>query len=185
MTTPYQKHKHKWRKCTKCVLCEQRRKVVLARGILPCDVLLVGEAPGVSEDIIGKPFCGPAGKLLDRVISQGFDGQVDYAITNLVACYPKEAKASGDGEPPREAMVACQDRLREFHNLCNPKQIVCVGTLAQKWLPKALTGVWLGMYTDMLHPAAILRLDASQRPLAIKRSIVILEEVAANLDVPF
>jgi uracil-DNA glycosylase len=50
-------------------LCPLARKVVLARGTLPCDVLFIGEGPGVSEDVTGRPFVGPAGSLLDHIVN--------------------------------------------------------------------------------------------------------------------
>lgn len=71
--SPFQVHTARWEGCTACPLCEGRSKVVLARGRLPCDVLFVGEAPGESEDALGVPFIGPAGKLLDRIVSEALD----------------------------------------------------------------------------------------------------------------
>lgn len=54
--------------------CAGASKVVLYRGDLPCDVLLVGEAPGQSEDTSGIPFDGPAGQLLDRIVRKASEG---------------------------------------------------------------------------------------------------------------
>lgn len=60
-------------------LCGQATKVCLARGAVPCDILFIGEAPGQSEDALGKPFCGPAGKLLDQLINESVN---QYATCN-------------------------------------------------------------------------------------------------------
>jgi len=49
---------------------------------------LIGESPGVSEDTIGIPFTGPAGHLLDQMITRAWDGQFDYCVTNVVGCLP-------------------------------------------------------------------------------------------------
>lgn len=89
MSGRYLAHRRKWKNCQKCPLCRSRGKIVLARGKIPSPLLLVGESPGESENVIGRPFIGPAGKLLDRILKVAVDGRVDYAITNLVACIPK------------------------------------------------------------------------------------------------
>lgn len=68
----YQQHVADWRACTGCTLSERRNRVVLFRGSVPCDVLFVGEAPGESEDVVGTPFVGPAGKFLDGMILEAF-----------------------------------------------------------------------------------------------------------------
>ncbi len=67
--TKLDQHIADWESCTRCPLHTTRRWVVLGRGTLPCDVLFVGEAPGNSENDIGKPFIGQAGKILDSLIS--------------------------------------------------------------------------------------------------------------------
>jgi DNA polymerase len=140
--------------------------------------LFIGEAPGPSEDLIGQPFVGPAGKLLDRLIEIGLDGQVDYCMTNLVCCIPIEEGSKKFDEPPKESIFACKQRLTEFIQLVKPKAIVCVGKLAKKYAP-SISSV---DYYEIIHPAAILRMDASQQPLAGKRCIATLEEVIARLN---
>ena len=55
--------------CTKCGLCETRHNVVFGIGREDADVLFVGEGPGEQEDLKGEPFVGPAGKLLDDMLS--------------------------------------------------------------------------------------------------------------------
>jgi len=173
--TPYQQHVSRWKNCCKCLLHEHRHKVVIARGKVPAEILFLGEAPGDSEDVIGLPFTGPAGKLLDHIIKLGLDGQYDYAITNLVCCIPKDASNS-KGEPPKESIIACRPRLTEFIDLCHPRLIIAVGTLSQRNCP-TVDGV---ARANILHPAAILRMDASQQSLAIKRCIVTVESAAAT-----
>jgi DNA polymerase len=58
--------------------------LVTARGHVPCDILIIGEAPGASEDIIGRPFVGPAGILLDDILEKSLDPDIRVAMTNLV-----------------------------------------------------------------------------------------------------
>lgn len=76
--TRYQLHVERWSDCTACDLHEERKNVVLARGSLPADVLLVGESPGKGEDSLGSPFVGPAGQLLDEI--------VDRSLGTLALC---------------------------------------------------------------------------------------------------
>jgi DNA polymerase len=178
--TPYQKHVRKWKNCTRCQLCRQRKRVVLGRGSLPAPILFIGEAPGASEDILGLPFVGPAGKLLDSIIERSVNGL--FALTNLVACYPREAKKAGTNEPPKEAIKACRERLEEFATLCNPKVIILVGKLADRY--------WLGGLSiyrlpkaKIYHPASILRIDdPNSQALAIKKCVVTIENALKGLE---
>lgn len=176
--TPYERHVKRWQKCRKCSLCERRQRVVLARGRVPCDVLFVGEAPGQSEDVIGLPFVGPAGKLLDEIIDQGLDGQHDYALTNLVCCIPLDENGSKVTEPPKEAILACRERLSEFVRIAQPSLIIHVGKLPEKW---AISTSGCPDSVSITHPAAILRMDISQRGLAIQRAVVTLQDVVEEL----
>ncbi len=86
----YTNYRAKWKDCQRCKSSNSRTEIVLARGKVPAPILFIGEAPGASEDALGKPFIGPAGKVLDDIITVALDGQYDYALTNLVACYPPE-----------------------------------------------------------------------------------------------
>jgi len=174
MPTLFQQHVLDWQCCKKCLLCEGRNHattatggetgVVLFRGdSIPCDVLFVGEAPGDSEDAIGDPFVGPAGKLQDWiVVKAGFRPPPvgpTKGFINLVACYPREQKETGDHRPPPESIKACSPRLREIVALANPKLLVMVGGLAEEWVPRLLTepGDNLVKVAAIMHPAAILR----------------------------
>lgn len=70
MTTPFRQHVEKWAGGCGSELCSRATRVVHYRGAIPCDVLFIGEAPGESEDVVGKPFWGPAGRELDKVVEQ-------------------------------------------------------------------------------------------------------------------
>ena len=177
----YFDHKLKWKDCDKCSLCSQRTNVVLARGHIPAPILFAGEAPGNSEDILAKPFVGPAGHLLDFIIDKAIDGQFDYCLTNLVCCIPKGEDGAKTAEPPKEAILACAPRLRELVELVAPQLIIRVGSLATKWVHKCLKCEEQDyMWCDIVHPAAILRAE-SQKNLMIKRSIVQIESAIEEL----
>lgn len=209
MPSLYQLHVEKWKDCNLCPLCETRNKVVLARGQIPCDVLMVGEAPGNSENVLGRPFVGPAGKLLDEIIAEalkglgetvdigGFDGQgiplMDWAsldlriaFTNLVACIPLGEEGKKTAEPSKESILACSERLIEFTMICKPRLIVRVGELSRKWVATLFDNAQVWDKLDkpavitITHPAAILRADVTQKSLAIQRCIVTLRDAFQN-----
>jgi len=154
-----QLHLDNWKDCTRCKLHEVRRNVVLLRGTVPCDILFIGEAPGESENALGKPFRGPAGNLLQEIIevTQQHTKGYTYAMTNLIGCIPKV-----DGEkltsPPKESVTACFPRINELVELCNPKGLILVGNDAQKFFElhnnKLLQQI---KFIKIQHPAAILR----------------------------
>lgn len=180
----WKRHKKKWSNCTECSLCEGRSRVVLLKGKVPCDVLFVGEAPGVSEDTLGKPFVGPAGKLFEEIVEAAMEGitNVHVAYTTLIACIPKDEDDIKAKEPPKESIKACAERLVEVAELCNPAIVVCVGKLSGKWTRKILKGKDY-IFEDVIHPAAILRSKTNQG-LAIQQTEVTLRDLFESL-VPF
>jgi uracil-DNA glycosylase family 4 len=136
--TPYQALVGRWHGCQRCHLSDGRRRVVMARGTVPCEVLFVGEAPGESEDRvsggtpgIGQPFVGPAGKLMDHIIERALGGPGDpgtppYALFNLVGCIPKDDEGNKSGAPDDEAVRACMPRLQDFVRICDDPVLVLV-----------------------------------------------------------
>ena len=179
----YKQHRKKWNDCQRCDLCKQRQHVVLARGSIPCQILLIGEAPGPSEDVFGQPFIGPAGKLLDDMLEQTWENKFRYCLTNLVACIPKGDDGDKFVEPPKEAIERCAPRLREFFAICRPKLLVYVGKLAAKYAP---ISIWQGDVRtveacEIVHPAAILRADVTQRGLMYQKVLVTLTDAVSDL----
>ena len=170
-------HVAKWKDCTNCPLCQQRDQICLARGSLPADIVFIGEAPGASEDAIGQPFKGPAGKLLDQIIERAYSRVIPTTFTNLVACFPREAKERGDNEPEREEIEACHSRLVEFINIAQPKLIVCVGALATKYVNHDDNV----RCVDIVHPAAIIRMPLAQQQMAVQKSIVVLRNAVEDM----
>lgn len=200
MATRYQLHVADWIDCTRCELYETRTRVVLTKGRIPCDVLFVGEAPGKSEDLIGEPFVGPAGHLLDHVIERAGltsgafpTGQGDavaklrLAFTNLVACVPLDpADLNKTDQPPDEAVEACSPRLRELVDIAKPRLLVCVGKLPWDWLDTGykhhirLPGGGPPR-VQIQHPAAILRANVVQKGLLVQRAVVTLRNAVEDV----
>ena len=157
--------------CTGCGLCETRHNVVFGVGQRDTDVLFVGEGPGEQEDLQGEPFVGPAGKLLDDMLSiLDLDRKENCYIANIVKCRPPRNR-----DPLETEQEACIGFLRNQVALIQPKIIVCLGRIAAKKLIDPdfrITrqhGQWFrrGDFWMMatFHPSALLR-DVSKRPEA-------------------
>lgn len=176
--SPYARHRAKWIKCTRCPLHQGRGRVVLCRGKLPCDVLFVGEAPGQSENVLGQPFVGPAGKLLDRMIDEAMgERKLRTAFTNVVACIPFDEDGEKVSDPPPLAIKKCSPRLIELIEIARPRAIVCVGLIAQKHIGASINGNWEGEVITITHPAAILRANPANQGLMYQRNVVGLAEL--------
>ena len=155
--------------CTRCGLCETRHNVVFGVGNEQADILFVGEGPGEQEDLRGEPFVGPAGKLLDDMLSIiDLSRQENCYICNIVKCRPPHNR-----DPLETEQDACIGYLRSQVALVKPKIIVCLGRIAAKrlldpdyritrqhgqWVEKG--GCWM---TAIYHPSALLR-DVTKRP---------------------
>ncbi len=148
--------------CLKCPLGRTRTKFVYGVGSPDAQVVFVGEGPGKTEDEIGEPFVGAAGKLLDKILAAiNFDRTQVY-ILNMVKCRPPENRA-----PLPEEMDACNPYLMEQLKLIRPKLICALGRVAAQGLLKtsgslgSLRGQWhdfKGMAVLVTyHPAALLR----------------------------
>ena len=186
-------HVARWKDCTKCPLHQQRDNIVLARGQIPCDVLFVGEAPGASENALGQPFVGPAGRLMDQIIERSLPPNMRYALTNLVCCFPADAKARGENEPEHNEIEACRPRLVDFVTLARPTLVVFVGRLSDSYGPWVVApgvtcagGVVEGhqtlrRWTSIVHPAAILRMPLAQKQMAVQKSVVVLRSAVAAM----
>lgn len=154
--------------CVRCGLCETRKNVVFGVGSKTADIMFIGEGPGEQEDLKGEPFVGPAGKLLDDMLSIIDLNRENCYIANIVKCRPPHNRDPLDPE-----QEACIDFLRNQVALVQPKIIVCLGRIAAKRIIEAdyritrdhgnwiiRNGVWI---TAIYHPSALLR-DLSKRP---------------------
>lgn len=119
----------KWDNCTRCPLASAaRQNVVLFRGTIPAPILLIGEAPGESENIKGRPFVGPAGDELDVLMAEC--NITKFCITNVVACIPWLPDEATIRPPSPKEVSACSFRLQEFVYHCDPRLIIILGKVA-------------------------------------------------------
>lgn len=179
---PWSTLKEACHNCNNCELCMTRNNVVFGVGVENADVMFVGEGPGEQEDLKGEPFVGPAGKLLDDMLSiiDLYRDENCY-IANIVKCRPPKNR-----DPKDEEQDACIGYLRNQVTLVNPKIIVCLGRIAAKklidpefritrqhgqWFQK--NGIWM---TAIYHPSALLR-DVSKRPETFEDLLLIREKI--------
>lgn len=154
-------HLLKWDGCKLCTLHCNRDEIVFFRGTVPCDILFIGEGPGESENAIGKPFVGPAGKQLDLLIKTTFedtDHDPSIGITNLVCCLP--FVPGEDIKPPNATQItACSRRLEELINIAKPKLLVALGKVPAKYLDRLNTKLKI---VKLTHPSWLLRLSSDE-----------------------
>ncbi len=184
----WQIYKEHW-SCHSCSeICNFRKRTVLFRGSIPCDVLYIGEAPGQSENITGEPFKGPSGELLNDIISAA-EGKASetsptfeplrHGFTNLIACIPPAGPKGHLRQPNATEIAACRDRLIHLIDLVTPRLIVTCGLVPKKHfnqydlirdiLPETYD-VYRTM-TNIIHPSSILRIDDEQeKALAFKKA---------------
>ena len=130
---PYEKVKASAEKCSKCQLAKGRNKVVFGNGPVPCDLMLIGEAPGADEDEQGLPFVGRAGKLLTLILeSVNIKRPDDIYIANTVKCRPPKNRA-----PLPKEQDACRPYLQAQIKLVDQKIILLAGAPAVKAILKS------------------------------------------------
>lgn len=160
-----------WSSCEKCELYKHRTKIVYGAGNPCADILIVGEAPGVQEDLKGEPFVGPSGTVLHELLAAA--GIEDYFLTNTVMCHPPENR-----DPSSAEKKACIERLYREIYIVDPLVIIAVGKEAFQTLaggraqavskqhgetfPCVIPGIKLDITYDVMptyHPAYVLRFD--------------------------
>jgi DNA polymerase len=158
--------------CTRCHLSAGRHKIVFGQGPEPARLMLIGEAPGAQEDKQGLPFVGPAGQLLERMLSAVGLTRAEVYITNIVKCRPPENR-----DPRPEEVAACRPFLEAQVRALTPHVICALGRPAAQALLEtdapisALRGRWASFQGIPLlptfHPAFLLR-DPARKAEAYK-----------------
>lgn len=115
--------------CQKCDLCETRTQTVFGSGNKKPGWLLIGEAPGQSEDQQGLPFVGTAGQLLTEMLRACGLSRDEVFITNILKCRPPNNR-----DPKPDEIANCHDYLERQLALLQPKIIVAVGRTAAQAL---------------------------------------------------
>src|SRR5712691_2838979 len=156
--------------CKGCELWKRGTQTVFGEGARRAEVLLVGEQPGNEEDLTGKPFVGPAGRLLDEaLVEAGIDRSRVY-VTNVVKHFKWEPRGKRriHKKPNAQEIAACRPWLRAEIALINPKVIVVLGATAAQALlgpqfrvtkerGKFLESELASYVMATVHPSSILR----------------------------
>jgi uracil-DNA glycosylase len=175
--------------CKACPLWENATQTVFGQGAADADVVFVGEQPGDREDIEGRPFVGPAGKLFDEALVEARIDRSQVYVTNVVKHFKwkPQGKRRIHQKPNWREIAACRPWLDAELAVLNPRVLVCLGATAAQALlgrdfrvsrqrgelvesplaPKAIATV---------HPSSILR--AEDRDTQFREFVRDLEKVA-------
>ena len=156
--------------CTRCPLYKNATRTVFGEGKVGARLMLVGEQPGDQEDLAGRPFVGPAGKMLDTALAEAGVDRTDVYITNVVKHFKNEPRGKRrlHKKPNRSEVEVCKVWLDQEIALVRPELVLAMGVTAASALAgRAVTLSKLrgqeiafvdgqrGMVT--IHPSSILR----------------------------
>lgn len=181
--------------CRACDLWERGTQTVFGEGGRRAQVMFIGEQPGDEEDLQGKPFVGPAGRLLDEALEQaGIDRRKTY-VTNVVKHFKWEPRGKRriHKKPNSSEIQACSPWLEAEIAAVNPKAVVCLGaTAAQSLLGKQfrvtrqrgrfIESPLAPLVMATVHPSSILRApDEETRRKEMRRFVDDLKKIAGIL----
>jgi uracil-DNA glycosylase len=172
--TPLETLRRKAAACTACPLYRHATQTVFGEGAAHASIALVGEQPGHEEDLAGRPFVGPAGRLLDQALAEAGLERRRLYVTNAVKHFKWSKDRSGGKRriherPSQSEVEACRPWLEQELWLIRPEVVVCLGvTAAQSVLQRRITiGASRGRPLTSpegfrtlvtIHPSAILRI---------------------------
>ena len=178
--------------CRACDLWKKGTQTVFGEGRSRARILFVGEQPGNEEDLTGKPFVGPAGRLFDEALEEaGIDRKQTY-VTNVVKHFKWEPRGKRriHKKPNAQEIAACRPWLEAEIALIKPKIIVALGATAAQSLLGAQFRVTKqrGQFLESdlapyimatVHPSSILRApDDETRRLEYQRFVDDLKKLA-------
>jgi uracil-DNA glycosylase family 4 len=160
--------------CVRCPLHQGRTKVVFGSGNADADLMFVGEAPGMHEDLQGLPFVGRAGKLLDQLLEEVGLRRSDVFITNVLLCRPP-----GNRDPQADEIDTCKPYLHRKIELIEPKVLCTLGNFATKLLTRSQRGITSVHGRPQVHELGgrTVRVLPIYHPAAALRSTKTLEEL--------
>jgi uracil-DNA glycosylase family protein len=184
--------------CKACHLWKLGTQTVFGEGAQAAAVMFVGEQPGNDEDLAGRPFVGPAGRLFDEALEEAGIDRTQTYVTNAVKHFKWEPRGKRriHQKPNASEMAACRPWLEAELALVKPKVIVALGaTAAQTLLGRGFRvtkqrGVPVEsplapFVLATVHPSSILRApDEQARREAMRDFVADLREVAKLIDAP-
>ena len=180
------------RNCRACPLWKTGTQTVFGEGSRTAQVVFVGEQPGNDEDLAGKPFVGPAGKLLNHALEEAGIDRDEVYVTNAVKHFKWEPKGKRriHKKPNAREIAACHPWLQAELEVLKPKLLVCLGaTAAQALLGKEFrVSQQRGELIESnlapnvmatVHPSSILRAPNDEtRRAEMKRFVIDLKKAA-------
>ena len=162
--------------CTACDLYKTGTQTVFGEGTSNAEVMFVGEQPGDQEDLAGKPFVGPAGRLLDEaLVDAGIDRTKVY-VTNVVKHFKWQARGKRriHQKPNWSEIAACRPWLEAELAVVEPRVLVCLGATAAQALlgrqfrvtrerGRPVESDLAAHVIATVHPSSILRSDPETR----------------------
>jgi uracil-DNA glycosylase len=182
--------------CRACDLWKTGTQTVFGEGRKKAEVMMVGEQPGDREDIEGKPFVGPAGRVLDKALEEvGIDRDLVY-VTNVVKHFKwrPRGKRRIHQKPNLEEIRACRPWLDSELAAVKPRVLVCLGSTAAQALlgrqfrvtrerGRFVESPLAPRVTATVHPSSILRAGEDEdRRLAMEELVADLRVVAQELN---
>ncbi len=181
--------------CRGCDLYKRGTQTVFGEGRAHAKVLMLGEQPGHEEDLAGRPFVGPAGKLLDRALAAAGIDRGDVYVTNVVKHFKWEPRGKRriHAKPNQAEIGACLPWLRAELDTVEPEVVVCLGATAAQALlgPRFrvtrergtwVKAPWAERVLATVHPSAILRApDDEARHRELDLFVADLARVRATL----
>ena len=183
--------------CRDCPLWRDATQTVFGEGRAHAPVMLVGEQPGDQEDLSGKPFVGPAGKILDRALDELGVERASVYVTNAVKHFKFEQRGKRrlHKKPADVEIAACHQWLEREIALVQPHLIVALGATAARSIFGKATAIeknrghvidtqTSGAAADILvtiHPSFLLRMPPADKPAAFKRFVADLRLVLPYL----
>lgn len=180
-------------KCRGCDLYEHAKQAVFGEGPQTASAVFIGEQPGDEEDRTGRPFVGPAGRMLDAALQEAGIDRSGVYVTNAVKHFKFEERGKRrlHKKPAGVEIRACQPWLEAEMELIRPRILVCLGaTAAQSVFGAAyrltrerglfVAHRWAPHATSTIHPSAILRIpDKDERHAEYSRFVEDLTKVRA------
>jgi uracil-DNA glycosylase len=181
--------------CRACPLWENATQAVFGEGLKRARLMMVGEQPGDREDREGKPFVGPAGRILDKALEEAGIERGDAYVTNVVKHFKWKPKGKRriHQAPRAEEIKACAPWLEAEMSVIDAEVLVCLGATAVKAIigPKQRVLRDHGQIVESklgrpamatLHPSAILRAEDEDRADAMSMLVGDLRVAKRKLD---
>jgi uracil-DNA glycosylase len=156
--------------CTACHLYKRGTQTVFGEGPKRAEMMLIGEQPGDYEDVAGKPFVGPAGKIMDRALEEAGIDRSEVYVTNAVKHFKWEPRGKRriHQKPNSREIAACRPWLEAELRIVRPKLVVAMGATAAQTIfgpsfrvtrerGKVLSSKIAPRVVATVHPSSLLR----------------------------